>query len=90
MFKTHPMSLKELLDHAASGKVQLPDFQRGWVWDDDRIRGLLASVSREFSVGAIMMLEAGGEIRLKSRMIEGAQEESTDPVQARLCTFQAA
>ena len=84
MFKTHPMSLKELLDHAASGKVQLPDFQRGWVWDDDRIRGLLASVSREFPVGAIMMLEAGGEIRLKSRMIEGAQEESTDPVQAYL------
>ena len=84
MFKTHPMSLKELLDHAASGKVQLPDFQRGWVWDDDRIRGLLASVSREFPVGAIMMLEAGGEIRLKSRMIEGAQEESTDPVQSYL------
>ena len=73
MFKTNPVSRKELLDDAESGKIQLPDFQRGWVWDDDRIRGLLASISRGFPVGAIMTLEAGGEIRLKSRMIEGAE-----------------
>ena len=77
MFKTNPVSLKELLDHVDGGKIQLPDFQRGWVWDDDRIRGLLASVSRGFPVGAIMILEAGGEIRLKSRMIEGAEEKSS-------------
>ena len=75
MFKTNPISLKELLDNASSGKIQLPDFQRGWVWDDDRIRGLLASISRGFPVGAMMTLEAGGEIRLKSRMIEGVEPD---------------
>ncbi len=78
MFKTNPVSLKELLDDVESGKIQLPDFQRGWVWDDDRIRGLLASISRGFPVGAIMTLEAGGEIRLKSRMIEGAEENASN------------
>ena len=72
MFQTHPVTLKSLLNDAHSGKIQLPDFQRGWVWDDDRIRGLLASISRGFPVGALMTLQAGGEIRLKSRMIEGA------------------
>ena len=76
MFKTNPVSLKQLLDNVDSGKIQLPDFQRGWVWDDDRIRGLLASVSSGFPVGAIMTLEAGGEIRLKSRMIEGAERKA--------------
>ncbi|MDE2786966.1 MAG: DUF262 domain-containing protein [Chloroflexota bacterium] len=81
MFKTFPISLKSLLDDAASGKIQLPDFQRGWVWDDDRIRGLLASISRGFPVGAIMTLQAGGEIRLKSRMIEGAEGNNADEVQ---------
>ena len=29
--------------------------------DDDRIRGLLASISRGFPVGAIMTLEAAGK-----------------------------
>ena len=65
--------MKKLLDDADSGKIQLPDFQRGWVWDEDRIKGLLASISRGFPIGAIMTLEAGGEIRLKSRTIEGAE-----------------
>ncbi len=71
MFKTNPVSLKELLDDAESGKIQLPHFQRGWVWDDDRIRGLLASISRGFPVGAIMTLEAGGEIRLNPNPPKG-------------------
>jgi len=84
MFKTNPVSLKSLLDDAAGGKIQLPDFQRGWVWDDDRIRGLLASISRGFPVGALMMLEAGGEIRLKSRMIEGATTSQQNNVEAFL------
>ena len=75
MFKTNPVALKSLLEDAGSGKIQLPDFQRGWVWDDDRIRGLLASISRRFPVGAVMTLEAGGEISLKSRLIEGAGGE---------------
>ncbi len=74
MFRTNPISLKALLEDANSGKIQLPDFQRGWVWEDDRIRSLLASVSRGFPVGAIMTLEAGGEIQLKARMIEGARD----------------
>ena len=54
-----------------SGKVQLPDFQRGWVWDDDRIKDLLISISRGFPVGAVMTVDAGGDISFRSRLIEG-------------------
>jgi hypothetical protein len=79
MFKTNPVSLKLLLEDAGSGKIQLPDFQRGWVWDDDRIRGLLASISRGFPIGAIMTLQAGGDIRLKSRLIEGVDGAPSHP-----------
>ncbi len=84
MFETIPVSLKSLLDDAANGKIQLPDFQRGWVWDDDRIRGLLASISRGFPVGAIMTLQSGGEIRLKSRMIEGVGGEPSNSAESFL------
>ncbi|MEA1959962.1 MAG: hypothetical protein U9N81_01500 [Bacillota bacterium] len=37
--------LFKLLNDVGAGKVQLPDFQRGWVWDDEHIRSILASVS---------------------------------------------
>ena len=33
-FTAIPVALKTLLDRVESGKIQLPDFQRGWVWDD--------------------------------------------------------
>ena len=66
-------SLGGLLGEAADGSSQLPDFQRGWVWDDDRIRSLLASISLGYPIGAVMMLRAGGDsVRFKQRPLEGA------------------
>ena len=67
-------SLGGLLSEAADGSSQLPDFQRGWVWDDDRVRSLLASISLGYPIGAVMMLRAGGQdVRFKARPIEGAE-----------------
>ena len=66
-------SLDGMLGEAASGSTQLPDFQRGWVWDDDHVRSLLASISLGYPIGAVMMLRAGGEtVRFKQRPLEGA------------------
>lgn len=80
-FKTNPISLEELLKQCERGEIQLPDFQRSWVWDDERIRGLLASISQAFPVGALMTLENGGEVDFKPRPIEGVPKaaESTKP-----------
>lgn len=60
-FKTNPIDLIELLEDCDRGKLQLPDFQRSWVWDEERIRSLIASISRSFPVGALMALDTGGE-----------------------------
>jgi len=56
-FDSTKTALHELLVRVDNGKLQLPDFQRGWVWDDDRIRSLIASVSVSFPIGAVMLLE---------------------------------
>ncbi len=73
-FDSTKTPLHELLSRADKGSLQLPDFQRGWVWDDDRIRGLLASVSVSFPIGAVMLLETGGEhVRFKPRPLAGTR-----------------
>ncbi len=65
-------STKESLLSIREGKTQLPDFQRGWVWDDEHIRSLLASVSLSYPIGAVMMLQTGGnDVRFKPRSVEG-------------------
>jgi ribosomal protein S19E (S16A) len=74
-FDSPDVKLGELLDDVATGKTQLPDFQRDWKWDTDRIASLLASVSLGYPVGVLMMLEVGGEeTRFKSRPIAGVAE----------------
>jgi hypothetical protein len=64
-------TLGNLLKEIRTGKIQLPDFQRGWVWDDHHIRSLVTSVSRSFPIGAVMTLRTGGEVRFKARLVEG-------------------
>jgi hypothetical protein len=75
-FKTNPFPLKDLLEDCHRGDLQLPDFQRSWVWDEDRIKSLIASVSRAFPVGALMSLETGGPVNFKPRPVEGAPPEA--------------
>lgn len=72
-FDSTKASLNDLLREIREGKIQLPDFQRGWVWDDDHIRDLLVSIARSFPIGAVMLLEAGGEVRFQTRPVEGVE-----------------
>jgi hypothetical protein len=75
-FQTNPFDLHKLLEDCHRGVIQLPDFQRSWVWDEDRIKSLIASVSRAFPVGALMSLDTGGPVNFKPRTVEGAPPES--------------
>ncbi len=75
-FQTNPYDLYKLLEDCHRGVLQLPDFQRSWVWDEDRIKSLIASISRAFPVGALMTLDTGGEVNFKPRPVEGAPAEA--------------
>jgi hypothetical protein len=77
-FDSTKTDLVELLDNARTGEAQLPDFQRGWVWDDDHIRDLIASISRSFPIGTVMLLENGGEVAFRTRPLEGATTDGRD------------
>ena len=68
-FQTNPYDLDKLLQDCHRGTLQLPDFQRSWVWDEDRIKSLIASASQAFPVGALMTLDTGGEVNFKPRPV---------------------
>lgn len=79
--KTNDRPLTDLMKAVDSGAAQLPDFQRGWVWDDGRIKALILSVIHNFPVGAAMFLEYGNEsVHFKHKPIEGSSADaSTEP-----------
>ena len=81
-FDSTKHSLHDLLREIGRGRIQLPDFQRGWIWDDSHVQSLIASVSQSFPIGAVMTLENGGtDVRFKARLIEGVNHQyaSTEP-----------
>ncbi len=76
-FGSDKEALMELLGSISSGKIQLPDFQRGWIWDDEHVRSLLASISLSYPIGAVMLLETGNEeVQFKPRPVEGVRLEN--------------
>ena len=71
-FETNEPSLGEYLRQIKGGAIQLPDFQRGWVWGDTAICELIASVTQAYPIGAVMLLETGGEgANFLPRLFEG-------------------
>lgn len=73
-FDSKDTQLSQVLGELNKGNIQLPDFQRGWVWDDYRIKALIASVVNGYPIGALMFLEYGGDsVRFKYRPFTGAQ-----------------
>ena len=75
-FESPKEGLRPLLAEIGEGKIQLPDFQRDWVWTDEQIADLLASISLSYPVGAVMMLETGVEkVQFHCRPVEGVNLE---------------
>jgi hypothetical protein len=77
-FEATKLLLSKLLPEIHSGNIQLPEFQRDWVWDDQRIKDLLVSVLRKHPIGSVMLLQANNDqARFKTRVIEGVKLGST-------------
>lgn len=71
-FQTLQHPLSDLIKWTTAGHVQLPDFQRGYVWDDERVRQLLVTIAVGHPLGVVLMLETGGsEIHFQAKAIEG-------------------
>ena len=60
-FDSTKESLLDLLKDGGTGELQLPDFQRDFIWDDEHVTSLLASISLSYPIGSVMLLQAGGD-----------------------------
>ncbi|MFZ2528189.1 MAG: DUF262 domain-containing protein [Rhodococcus sp. (in: high G+C Gram-positive bacteria)] len=64
--------LSTLLDEIDSGTVLLPEFQRGYVWNRDQVRGLMRSLYREYPVGGLLMWETStSDVAVRGQITTG-------------------
>ena len=55
------MQLSTLLDQIDMGSVALPEFQRGYVWNREQVRGLMTSLYRNHPIGSLLVWETQTE-----------------------------
>jgi hypothetical protein len=79
MFDTTKEDLKDILHEVDKGRLQLPDFQRDYVWGDEDVRSLIASIAKGFPVGALLTLENGGDVKFKPRLLAGVPQKDILP-----------
>ncbi len=51
------MKIGTILEQIDLGKMALPEFQRGYVWNRDQVRGLMDSLYRRHPVGGLLIWE---------------------------------
>jgi hypothetical protein len=60
--------LAAILDQVDAGSMLLPEFQRGYVWNRDQVRGLMRSLYRGYPVGSLLTWETQAD----STLVRGA------------------
>lgn len=77
-FQTPQYTVNKYIEWARSGRLQLPDFQRGYKWEDERVRQLLVTVASGHPMGIVMLLKTArdAEIRFKPKPFESTDVDS--------------
>ena len=79
-FSTPSYGLADLIARIDRGDIQIPDFQRAYQWDEDRIRALLVTVLRGYPMGSLLALDTRNEpMRFRPRPLAGAPDTGRDP-----------
>jgi hypothetical protein len=55
------MKISTILDFIDSGYMALPEFQRGYVWNRDQVRGLMDSLYRRHPIGSLLVWTTASE-----------------------------
>src|ERR1022692_4818612 len=70
--------LAAILDQIDSGSILLPEFQRGYVWNRDQVRGLMRSLYRGYPVGGLLTWETQAD----GSVVRGGSGDDPSPARA--------
>ena len=61
-------SIKQLLDSVSSGSIRIPAFQRGFVWDMDRVAYLMDSIYKKYPFGSLLFWRTKSKLAIERRL----------------------
>lgn len=71
------MKISELISDAQSERLQIPRFQRGWVWTKEKVLKFFESLYKEYPIGTLIIWPSKREGQLVQSVIDGQQRLTT-------------
>ncbi|MGM9323173.1 DUF262 domain-containing protein, partial [Deinococcus aquaticus] len=65
--QTVSFDLVNLLKRVKENRYQIPQFQRPFVWREGQVKLLVDSVTRNYPIGSLLVLNRNSEMMLQSR-----------------------
>ena len=79
ILQSNDVNLKKLMSEIKNGLIQLPSIQREWIWYDEQIRDIIASVISDYPIGAVLFLQCKSKPDFEYSPIKGVViEKETD------------
>lgn len=75
------VSFQSILEDAKVGRLQLPEFQRDYVWVRSQVIDLFDSLRQRYPIGSLLFMERNPEIAIEPRPFEGTNDtiEAAEP-----------
>ncbi len=65
------MKIQDILSNIDSKLIALPEFQRGYVWNRDQVKGMIESLYRKHPVGSLLVwVTSGNETKIRGDVAE--------------------
>ncbi len=61
-------TIREILDSVYRGQIRIPAFQRGFVWEPDRVAFLIDSIYKKYPFGALLFWRTSERLRTENRL----------------------
>lgn len=62
------LTVREILDSAYRGQVRIPAFQRGFVWEPDRVAFLIDSIFKGYPFGALLFWRTNEQLQTERQL----------------------
>lgn len=57
------LSIPEILTKVGAGQIRIPKFQRGFVWEPDRVAYLMDSIYKGYPIGSLLLWRTGEQLK---------------------------
>ncbi|WP_414659502.1 DUF262 domain-containing protein [Acinetobacter courvalinii] len=63
------LSIREILDSVYRGQIRIPAFQRGFVWEPERVAFFIDSLFKGYPFGALLFWRTNEQLRTEKILV---------------------